>query len=113
MADSPGDEAAQRAAELSRRERDLAAHRPVTEDDVKRAAERAARARERDVEAHRRLLQRHYAAAAAHERAAEAHELALEEGLGDVAAHRLAAEREREAARRDLMTAQEAEQNPD
>ncbi|MEY8018151.1 hypothetical protein [Mycobacterium servetii] len=89
MADSPGDKAAQRAAELSRRERDLAAHRPVTEEDVKRAAH-------------------------AHERAAEAHELAVEEGLGDVAAHRLAAEGEREAARRDLTTAQEADrQYPD
>jgi len=110
MADSRGNEAAQRAAELLRRERELAAHQAVTEDDVRRAAERATRAHERDNEAHRRVRQRHYHAAVAHERAAAAHELAAEEGLGDVDGHRRAAERQREAARRDLIVAQESEQ---
>ncbi|WP_165609403.1 hypothetical protein [Mycobacterium alsense] len=48
-------------------------------------------------------------AGAAHERAAEVHERAVFEGLGDVAAHRLAAEREREAARGNPRAAQEAD----
>ena len=107
MTDSPGDEAARRAAELLRRGKDLAAGKAITEDDLKRAAERAERAHERDREAHRREHYRHYEAAAAHERAAEIHELAVEERLGDVAAHQRAAERERQAARRDFIAAQE------
>ncbi len=53
--------------------------------------EAAELAHQRDVEAHRRELRRHY------------------EGLGDVEAHQRAAEREREAARRDLRAAQEAD----
>jgi hypothetical protein len=108
MADSPSGEAAERAEELLRRGSELAAGKAITEDDVKRAAERAKRAHARDEEAHRRERQRHYEAGAAHERAAELQELAVEEGLGDVAAHRRAAEREREAARRDYLAAQEA-----
>lgn len=55
-------------------------------------------------------MHRHYEAGAAHERAAEVEELAVEERLGDVAAHRRAAEKEREAARRDLQAAQQADQ---
>src|ERR1700739_5057107 len=106
MAALRGDEAAQRAQELLLREAELAAGRGVTEQDVKRAAERAY---ERDQEAHRRELRCHYDAGAAHERAAEIHELAVEEGLGDVAAHRRAAEWGREAARRDLLAAQAAD----
>jgi hypothetical protein len=42
-----------------------------------------------------RELQRHYEAGAADERAAEIEELAVREGLGDVAAHQRAAERQR------------------
>ena len=110
MADTPGDEAGRRAQELLRRGSDLAAHKSVTEDDVKRAAERADRAHERDQAARQRAIHRHYAAGAAHERAAEVEELAVEEGLGDVAAHRRAANREREAARRELQAAQQADQ---
>jgi hypothetical protein len=109
MADTAGDEAAQRAQELLRRGAELAARKAVTEDDVKRAAEHAERSHERDQEARQRELYRHYEAGAAHERAAEVHELAVEEGLGDVAAHRRAAEWEREAARRDLQAAQQAD----
>ncbi len=110
MAVSPGEEAAQRAQELLRRGQDLAAHKAVTEEDVKLAAERGERAHVRDQEARNRALRRHYEAGAAHERAAQIHELAVEEGLGDVAAHQRAAEMEREAARRDLEAAQEADQ---
>jgi hypothetical protein len=109
MADSPGGETVPRAEELRRREQQLAAGKPVTADDVKRAAMRAEEAHERDREAHLRERQRHYDAGAAHERAAEVEELAVHEGLGDVAAHRRAAEREREAARRDYVAAQEAD----
>ncbi len=108
MADSAGGEAAQRAEELQRRERELAAGKAITDEDVKRARERAERAHERDRDAHERERQRHYLAGAAHERAAEVHELAVEEGLGDVGAHERAAAREREAARRDYLAAQEA-----
>ncbi|OBG40992.1 hypothetical protein [Mycobacterium sp. E3198] len=110
MAVSPGEEAAQRAQELLRRGADLAARKGVTEEDVKRAAESAERAHERDQAARQRAVYRHYEAGAAHERAAEVEELAVVEGLGDVAAHRRAAEKEREAARRDLRAAQEADQ---
>ncbi|OBI89756.1 hypothetical protein [Mycobacterium sp. 1245805.9] len=110
MADSPGDEAAQRAQELLRRESELAARKAVTQDDVRRAAERADRAHRRDQAARERAVYRHYAAGAAHERAAEVEELAVAEGLGDVAAHRRAAAKEREAARRELRAAQEADQ---
>lgn len=109
MADSPGDEAAERADELLRREEKLVAGTPVTDEDARRAAENAARAHARDQDAHRRLQYRHYEAAAAHERAAEVEDLAVEEGIGDVAAHKQAAVREREAARRNLIEAQEAE----
>ncbi|RDH77992.1 hypothetical protein DVS77_14240 [Mycolicibacterium moriokaense] len=109
MTDSPGEEAAERADELLRREAQLAAGVPVTEEDAQHAAEHAARAHARDEDSHRRLQYRHYQAAAAHERAAEIEELAVEEGLGDVAAHRQAAVREREAARRNLIEAQEAD----
>lgn len=108
MAESAGDEAHRRAQELMRRGAELAARKAVTEDDVRRAAEHAARAHARDQNARDRELLRHYEAGAAHERAAEVHEAAVKEGLGDVAAHRLAAAREREAARRDLQFAQEA-----
>ena len=45
MADSAGNEAAQRAQELLRREAELAALKAVTQEDVKRAAEHAARSR--------------------------------------------------------------------
>ena len=110
MAESPGDQAAQRARELLRREAELVVHKAVTQEDVERAAERADRAHERDQAARERAVYRHYAAGAAHERAAEVHELAVVEGLGDVAAHRRAAEKEREAARRDLQAAQGADQ---
>jgi hypothetical protein len=48
MAASPGEEAAQRAAELLRRGAELAARKAVTEEDVQRAAEHAAR---RDLQA--------------------------------------------------------------
>ena len=108
---SAGDEAAQRADELNRRGRDLAAGKAITPQDVKRAAEQAELAHERDAEAHRRERHRHFEAGAAHERAAEIQELAVEEGLGDVAAHQRAAVREREAARRDYLAAQEAERH--
>lgn len=113
MGDSPGNEAAQRAEELLRRGRDLAARKPITPQDVERATDRAEHAAARDLEAHRRDRDRHYEAAAAHERAAEIHELAVAEGLGDVGAHRLAAEREREAARRNFLAAQEADPDGD
>jgi hypothetical protein len=109
MADSPDGGAAQRAEELLCREQELAADNAVTEQDVKRAAERSAEAHERDREAHLRERQRHYDAGVAHERAAEVEELAVHQGLGDVAAHQRAAEREREAARRDYVAAQEAD----
>lgn len=109
MAGSRGDEATQRAQELLRREAELAAGRGVTQQDVKRAAELAELASERDREAHRRELDCHYQAAAAHERAAAVHERAADVGVGDIAAHRRAAEREREAARRDLLVAQSAD----
>lgn len=113
MGDSPGNEAAQRAEELLRRGRDLAARKPITSQDVERATDRAEHAQDRDHDAHRRERNRHYEAAAAHERAAEIHELAVAEGLGDVGAHRLAAEREREAARRNFLAAQEADPHGD
>jgi hypothetical protein len=108
MADS-GSEAAQRAQELLSRGAELAARKVVTQNDVKRAAQRAERAHQRDRDARDRELYRHRAAGAAHVRAAEVHELAVEEGLGDVAAQRRAAEREREAARRNLPAAREAD----
>jgi hypothetical protein len=76
---------------------------------LRAAAERSAEAHERDREAHLRERQRHYDAGVAHERAAEVEELAVHQGLGDVAAHQRAAEREREAARRDYVAAQEAD----
>ncbi|MCV7445008.1 hypothetical protein AWB91_24840 [Mycobacterium paraense] len=110
MAVSPGEEAAQRAQELLLRGAELAAGKAVTEEDVKRAAERSDRAHVRDQAARDRAVYRHYEAGAAHERAAEIEELAVVEGLGDVDAHRRAAERERDAARRDLRAAQEADQ---
>jgi hypothetical protein len=110
MADSPGEQAGQRAQELLRRGAELAAHKSITQDDVKRAAEHADRSHERDQAARERAVHRHYEAGAAHERAAEVEELAVEEGLGDVAAHRRAAQKEREAARRDLQAAQQADQ---
>jgi hypothetical protein len=53
-------------------------------------------------------VQRHYEAGVAHERAAEVEERAVAEGLGDVEAHRRAAEKEYEAARRHFIAAQEA-----
>jgi hypothetical protein len=109
MADSRGSEAARRAQELLHRGADLAAGKAITEQDVKRAAEYAERARERDQEARDRELLRHYEAGAAHERAAEVHERAVEEGLGDVDAHGRAAQRERDAARRNLQAAQESD----
>ena len=109
MTESSGDQARDRADELLRREARLAAGEPVTNSDAQDAAEHAERAHARDEEAHRRLRHRHYEAAAAHERAAEVEELAVEEGLGDVAAHQRAAAREREAARRNLIEAQEAD----
>lgn len=40
-------------------------------------------------------------------RAAEVEELAVQEGLGDVAAHRRTADRERAAVRRELQAAQQ------
>jgi hypothetical protein len=110
MADSPGEQAGQRAQELLRRGAELAAHKSITQDDVQRAAEHADRSHERDQAARERAVHRHYEAGAAHERAAEVEELAVEEGLGDVAAHRRAAQKEREAARRDLQAAQQADQ---
>ncbi|OBI43201.1 hypothetical protein [Mycobacterium colombiense] len=108
MAESPGEDAARRAQELLRREEELASGKAITPADVKRAAERAETSRERDEAAHRREVDRHYQAGVAHERAAEVHERAVAEGLGDVAAHRRAAEKEREAARRNFVAAQEA-----
>ncbi|OBH40436.1 hypothetical protein [Mycobacterium mantenii] len=108
MADTPGNEAARRSQELLRRGRELADGHSITEADVRRAAERAESAHARDEEAHRRESRRHYEAAIAHERAAEIQELAVAEGLGDVDAHKRAAEREREAARRNFVAAQEA-----
>jgi len=109
MAESPGHEAAQRAHELLRRGAELAARKAVTQKDVQRAAEHAARAHQRDQAARGRELERHYEAGAAHERAAEIQELAVQEGLGDVAAHQRAAERERAAARRNMAAAQESD----
>lgn len=64
--------------------------------------------RQRDLDAHRRDEHRHYQAAIAHERAAEVEDRAVAEGLGNVAAHQRAADREREAARRNFMAAQQA-----
>lgn len=110
MTVSPGEEAAQRAQELLRRGAELAAGKGVTEDDVKRATEHADRSRVRDQAARQRAVYRHYEAGAGHERAARIEERAATDGLGDVAAHRRAAERERDAARRDLRAAQEADQ---
>ncbi|GAB4611463.1 hypothetical protein MOKP35_39110 [Mycobacterium avium subsp. hominissuis] len=72
------------------------------------AAERAETSRQRDLDAHRRDEHRHYQAAIAHERVAEVEDRAVAEGLGDVAAHQRAADREREAARRNFMAAQQA-----
>ncbi|MEB4208623.1 hypothetical protein [Mycobacterium sp. 94-17] len=109
MGDKAGKEAATRAEELLRRGRELADRKPVTAADARRASERAEHAHARDQDARDRELQRQYEAAAAHERAAEVHELAVKEGLGDVAAHRRAAEKERESARRDYQKAQEAD----
>jgi hypothetical protein len=107
MADSPGDQAAERSQQLLRRSRDLAARKAITQDDIDRAARHAQDAHERDEEAHRREQYWLYEAGATHERAAEIQELAVQEGLGDVDAHRQAAERERQAALRDLQAAQE------
>lgn len=108
MADSPGNAAAQRADELLRRGKALAARRAITEDDVLRAAECVGVAQERDQNARDRDLQRHYEAGAAHERAAEVEETAAREDVGDVDAHQRAAQRQREAARRELQAAQES-----
>ncbi|OBK67179.1 hypothetical protein [Mycobacterium sp. 1165178.9] len=110
MGEAAGNEAARRAEELLRRGRELSAGQAITADDVKRAAEHAEHSHERDQAAHRRGVQRHYAAGVAHERAAEVEDRAVAEGLGDVAAHRRAAEKEREAARRHFIAAQEAHQ---
>jgi len=111
MGESPGREAAQRADELLRREQELAARKAITPADVRRANERAAAAHERDREAHRRELLRHYQAGVAHERASEVHQRAVQEGLGDVAAHELAAKREREAARHHFQISQESDRH--
>ena len=108
MRESPGREAAQRADELLRREQELAARKAITEADVRRAGEHAAAAQERDRQAHRRELLRHYEAGVTHERASEVHQRAALEGLGDVTAHRLAANREREAARHHFQISQES-----
>jgi len=108
MGESPGAEAAQRADELLRREQELAARKTITEADVRRAGERAAAAHERDREAHRRELLRHYQAGVAHERASQVHQRAVKEGLGDVDAHQRAAEKERDAARYHFQIAQES-----
>lgn len=108
MGEAAGNAAARRAEELLRRGEELAAGKAVTADDVRRA-ERAEASHERDEEAHRRGVQRHYDAAVAHERAAEVHERAVAQRLGDVAAHQRAAEKERDAARHDYQKAQEAE----
>ncbi|WP_459953609.1 hypothetical protein [Mycobacterium avium] len=93
---------------MSRRGRDLAAGKVITAADVQCAAERAETSRQRDLDAHRRDEHRHYQAAIAHERVAEVEDRAVAEGLGDVAAHQRAADREREAARRNFMAAQQA-----
>ncbi|WP_155728357.1 hypothetical protein, partial [Mycobacterium avium] len=90
------------------RGRDLAAGKVITAADVQCAAERAETSRQRDLDAHRRDEHRHYQAAIAHERVAEVEDRAVAEGLGDVAAHQRAADREREAARRNFMAAQQA-----
>lgn len=109
MADTAGKDAARRAEELLHRGQELAARKPVTAADVQRAGERAEQAHVCDQDARDRELRRQYQAAAAHERAAEVHGRAVEEGLGDVAAHRRAAAKERAAARRDYQGAQEAD----
>ena len=100
MADSAGDEAARCSAELLLRSEELAPRKAITSEDLQRATECAELAHERDQKARDRELYRHYEAGAADERAAHVEELAVREGLGDVAAHRCAAQREREAARR-------------
>ncbi|WP_155726838.1 hypothetical protein [Mycobacterium avium] len=64
--------------------------------------------RRRGLGPRRRGEPRHYQAAIAHERVAEVEDRAVAEGLGDVAAHQRAADREREAARRNFMAAQQA-----
>jgi hypothetical protein len=109
MTESLGNEAAQRAQELLRRGAELSQGKAVTDEDVQRAAAHAAHAHERDQRARDRELQRHYDAGVAHEHAAKVHELAADEGIGDVAAHRAAALAEREAARRNLISAQESD----
>jgi hypothetical protein len=110
MGETAGDAAARRAGELLRRGEEFSAGKTITADDVKRAAEHAEHSHERDQTAHRRGVQRHYAAGVAHERAAEVEERAVVERLGDVAAHRHAAEKEHEAARRHFIAAQESGQ---
>ena len=70
MSKSARELAAKRAAELARRRTELTAGRPVTQEDIDLAWQRAEQSRQRAEEAHRSAAQRYEEAARVHDRVA-------------------------------------------
>jgi hypothetical protein len=99
--------AAKREAELRQRRRQLQTRRPITAEDVRRAARRAQDARERARRAHLAAADSLDQSARRHEEVARMHQLAVEAGRGDPAVHGAAARRHREAATEDRAMAEQ------
>jgi hypothetical protein len=95
-----GEKARRRAEELHYRLSGADRRRASTPEDVERALQRAAEARERSRNAH-------LSAAHAHDLAALAHDEAADAGIGDVNAHRSAAVAKRAERDEELRRAEE------
>ena len=101
-----GAHAAQRAAELQRRQTELETHQSSNPEDVELAARRAHEAHEWARKAELGAAAAFEAAANLHEEAARLHDLSIQHRHGDPAAHHDAARRHREAAQEDRANAE-------
>ena len=108
MSKSARELAAKRAAELARRRTELTAGRPVTQEDIDLAWQRAEQSRQRAEEAHRSAAQRYEEAARVHDRVADFYDQAQSLGLGDAATHHAKAQYHRQAAGDDWAAAKQA-----
>lgn len=101
-------DAGRRAQELRTRNAELTAGETVTEQDVQRARDHAQSSRSRAARAHDQAAVGHEQAASTHRDAALIHDRAADDGVGNLVAHRAAADRHRSAADDDESEARRA-----